>query len=124
MEQAKLDPLTNMWTDIHDFAAGPGHYTLADGKRHETDLIAEQSDALGLPCYVPQKGSARHFTVTVAVDQMDDLIELTQTSLCVIRIVRSQDGKLLYCFVQANSKREIKDRFAHLHPVSIKTQKK
>ncbi|KAH0791941.1 protein XRP2 [Histomonas meleagridis] len=120
MNKAKLDPVINLWSDIHDFTPGDNHFKLCPGEHLEMEIIPNSQENV-LPFTFPPKTSGASYSVKLKADAIGTVAELSQNRIKIIGMSRGEDGTFS-CELTAKSKDEATKLFTdnNVEPVSIK----
>lgn len=114
MKEAELDPLTNIWSDIHDFTPGVGNFSYVSGKQLEMEIMNKDGHVLPFT-HKPDKEDSI-FSVTISNEKLQELIDLSlQASIHLISLSRSVNS--LSCGFEAPSKDDLFNSISSLNPV-------
>jgi protein XRP2 len=115
MSQAGLDPVTNCWTDIHDFTPGPGHFEYNSGVK--LDLSIMDRSGIALPFTRIPSGTRSTFKFRIPGEQIAGLAEVSQRDeVHLVGIVRDNG---LVCSFEADSRDTVESLLTDLGGASL-----
>jgi protein XRP2 len=115
MNQAGLDPVTNCWTDIHDFTPGAGHFEYKSGAKLELSIM--DVSGFTLPFTQIARGSNSVFKFRIQEAQISGLAEISQREEVHLIAIARENG--LVCSFEAESRDLIESQLSDLHATSL-----
>jgi hypothetical protein len=117
MKRGTLDPLTNIWWDIHDFTPGDGHFALCPGERLQLDINELTAPVSVFFTYLPV-GDDKKIDVVLPKDCLQCL---AQFSLGGVRIVGTRwESENIVCTVCGSDLDKVGGDFAEFNPIEVK----
>lgn len=116
MNQMKLDPLLNCWTDIHDFTPGEGNFSYSNNQKLDLDIM--DKSGICLPFTHKKENNISVFNVKIPEAQYQSLIEMSyRDEICLLDA--KKEGNDLICKFESNSQKDLADQICSLNPVFI-----
>lgn len=116
MNQMKLNPLLNCWTDIHDFTPGDGNFSYSNGQKLELEIM--DKSGICLPFTHKKESNIPIFKVKIHETQYQSLIEASYRD-DVLLLDAKKEGNNIICNFESNSKADLTNQISELNPVFI-----
>lgn len=118
MNQLKLDPLLNCWTDIHDFTPDEGNFSYVSGQINQLDIMDTSGKCLPFTHKKGETSGMSVFTAKIPENQYQQLIEMSYKAEIHLLDVK-KEGNDLICKFESSSQDELSDQIGTLSPIFI-----
>ena len=118
MEKAKINPLFNYWTDIHDFSPGEGHFTYVSGEKLHLNELNEIESML--PFTYKKNLNLKHFNLLIPLKETFSFIKLTHNeNIKIVFIEHIENSSNFSAEIEIDSVEEISNLFKNLKILKI-----
>jgi protein XRP2 len=117
MEKAKLDPVLNLWDDIHDFTPGEGHFELVSGRSLEMGINEIGEEAVLV--FTWGKAEGKRFAVTVPREELNGVARLSRAEGVKILKTEKVGEDQVLALVAARELAEVQAAFAGIRTIEI-----